>query len=81
MTNWLVYTRQDCTLCEEMLAELAEMLGPQAGSVVVRHIDADPELERKYGARVPVLLADGEFLCCYRLDRERIRPYLDAGRG
>ena len=64
-----------------MLGELAEMLGARAASVIVRHIDEDPELERKYGARVPVLLADGEFLCCYRLDRERIRPYLDAGSG
>ena len=24
-------------------------------------------------AGVPVLLADGEFVCCYRLDRDRVK--------
>jgi len=81
MTHWLVYTRHGCTLCQEMLEELAEMLGSQAQSVVVRYLDGDPELERKYGQRVPVLLADGEFVCCYRLDRERVRPYLKEADG
>ena len=36
-------------------------------------IDQDPALARKYGHRIPVLLADGEFVCDYRLDRERVR--------
>jgi hypothetical protein len=82
MTQWLVYSRQGCALCEEMLVELAQVLPPQiAATVVVQDIDADPELQRKYGHRVPVLLADGEFLCCYRLDRERIGIYLEGDSG
>ena len=80
MTHWLLYVRQDCSLCEEMLGELAEALGPEAAAVEVRDVDADPELAARYGQKVPVLLADGEFLCCYRLDRERLQPYL-AGSG
>ena len=36
-------------------------------------IDGQPELERKYGTRIPVLMADGEFVCAYRLDVERVR--------
>jgi hypothetical protein len=59
------------------LEELAELLGPAvAAAVQVVDIAGDPELERKYGTRIPVLLADGEFVCAYRLDVERVRAYL-----
>ncbi|HEY4365925.1 MAG TPA: glutaredoxin family protein [Steroidobacteraceae bacterium] len=82
MIQWLVYSRQGCALCEEMLEELAQVLPPPvAATVVVQDVDADPELERKYGQRVPVLLVDGEFLCCYRLDRERMKIYLEGDSG
>jgi hypothetical protein len=76
MTSWLVYTRQECSLCETLLAELATALGPDAAEVQVVDITDNPELERRYGRRLPVLLADGEFLCEYRLDHARLAPYL-----
>jgi hypothetical protein len=75
MPQWTVYSRADCSLCERMLEQLGELLGPQT-SVQVVDIGGDPELERKYGTRIPVLLADGEFVCAYRLDVERVRGYL-----
>jgi hypothetical protein len=34
-----------------------------------------PELERRYGERIPVLMADGEFVCAYRLDAGRVRAW------
>jgi hypothetical protein len=74
MTQWTVYSRAECSLCEHMLDELAELLGPEAAAAVhVVDIEGQPELERKYGTRIPVLLADGEFVCAYRLDAERVR--------
>jgi len=76
MTSWLVYTRPECSLCETLLAELATALGPAAADVQVVDITDDPELEPRYGRRLPVLLADGEFLCEYRLDHARLAPYL-----
>lgn len=77
MTHWQVYTRQECSLCDILLSELAQVLGPTAAaSVEVCYIDGQPALEDKYGKRVPVLLADGEFLCAYQLDQERLAPYL-----
>jgi hypothetical protein len=75
MIQWTVYTRHGCTLCEEMLVELAAVLGPDA-PVAVIDISGDAELEAKYGRRVPVLLADGEFVCAYRLDRERMKQWV-----
>ena len=78
MTQWTVYSRAGCSLCEEMLAEFAPLLGPAAAQVEVVDIDGNAELEAKYGRRIPVLLADGEFVCCYRLDRERVGAILAA---
>ncbi len=77
MIQWTVYSRADCSLCEHLLEELAELLGPAAAATVqVVDIDGQPELERKYGTRIPVLLADGEFVCAYRLDVDRVRACL-----
>lgn len=74
MTQWTVLSRPECSLCEQLLGELAEELSDaEAAQVVVIDIDRDPALARKYGQRIPVLLADHEFVCDYRLDRERVR--------
>ena len=74
MTAWTVLSRAECSLCEQLLTELAEELSPaEAARVSVVDVDSDPALVRKYGHRVPVLLADGDFVCDYRLDRERVR--------
>lgn len=74
MTRWTVLSRPECSLCEQLLTELAEELtAAEAAQVQVVDIDQDPALARKYGHRIPVLLADGEFVCDYRLDRERVR--------
>jgi hypothetical protein len=79
MPEWTLLTRDGCSLCEEFMDELSELLGPAAaGKVRLVDVDADAETRRKYGNRIPVLLADGEMVCCYRLDRERIAPYLNA---
>jgi hypothetical protein len=77
MPQWTVYSRADCSLCERMLDELAALLGPEAATAVqVVDIAGQPELERRYGTRIPVLTADGDFVCAYRLDPERVRGYL-----
>lgn len=76
MPVWTLYSRPGCSLCEALMIELAELLGPAAARVRVIDITDDPELERKYGTRIPVLLADGDFVCAYRLDVERVRGYL-----
>jgi glutaredoxin-like protein DUF836 len=79
MPQWTVYSRADCSLCEQLLDEFAELVGPAAAAAVqVVDIEGNPELERKYGTRIPVLLADGEFVCAYRLDAERVQAYLSG---
>jgi hypothetical protein len=79
---WTVLGRADCSLCEQLLADLAQLLDPaQAAAVQVLDVSEDPELERKYGSRVPVILHEGEFVCAYRLDADRVRALLQPTRG
>ena len=74
MTQWTVLSRPECSLCEQLLTELGEVLSPaDAARVAIVDVDSDPELARKYGQRIPVVLADGEFVCAYHLDAERVR--------
>jgi hypothetical protein len=69
--------RPGCTLCEALMADLALVLGPaESAAVEVIDISDDDELERLYGARVPVLTADGDFVCAYYLDRDRVADRL-----
>jgi glutaredoxin-like protein DUF836 len=61
--------RQDCELCDEMLAAL-EQLGREhpLPPLQVLDVDADPDLRRRHGFDVPVLLLDGSVVCRHRLD-------------
>ena len=65
----MVVSRHDCGLCETMLAELATLgrtvtLPP----IEIVDVDSDPELLRRHGLHVPVLLLDGTVVCRHRLD-------------
>jgi hypothetical protein len=49
----------------------------QYSITVKRHyIDNDPELERRYGSKVPVLTLDGKTLCEYYLNPESLLTVL-----
>jgi predicted thioredoxin/glutaredoxin len=60
-----------------MLSELASLgrtltLPP----VEVVDVDADPQLLRRHGLDVPVLLLDGTVVCRHRLDRDELARLL-----
>jgi predicted thioredoxin/glutaredoxin len=72
-----VVHRQDCDLCDEMVAELASLGRKiQLPPVSIVDVDADPELVRRYGLNVPVLLLDGTVVCKHRLDVDELRRLL-----
>lgn len=79
-----VVSRENCPLCEEMLAMLADTLAISAPalreSVCVIDVDSDPTLRRRYGLKVPVLLLDGEPVCHGQLDTVELLRLL-RGRG
>ena len=69
-----VYGREYCHLCHDMVAALEEIQTTLAFNLDIIDVDKDPQLEQIYGQLVPVLVADGEEICHYFLDR----PALDA---
>jgi predicted thioredoxin/glutaredoxin len=72
-----VVHRQDCDLCDEMVAELRSLGRKiQLPPVSIVDVDADPELVRRYGLNVPVLLLDGTVVCKHRLDVDELQRLL-----
>lgn len=67
-SRFLVYTREDCALCDEFVAELAELLP----AFEVRDVDANSTTRRRYGLKVPVLTCEGSVVCHGRLDRAAV---------
>jgi glutaredoxin-like protein DUF836 len=61
--------RQECELCDRMVAELAALGRRQAlPPLDLVDVDADPDLQRRHGLDVPVLLLEGTVVCRHRLD-------------
>jgi thiol-disulfide isomerase/thioredoxin len=69
--------REDCGLCEEMLSEL-QQLGQRLPLPPIEQVDvdSDPELARRHGLHIPVLLLDGTVVCRTRLDSEELNRLL-----
>lgn len=61
----VVYTRQQCGLCEK--AE--RLVAAEAAGAAVRlvDVDEDPELQRRYHVRVPVVTVDGDEIAAGRV--------------
>ena len=78
--RFLLYSRQGCCLCEEMLSELANMPEAQPFGVDVLDVDAERALKVRYGHKIPVLLFAGEMVCSGRLDAEEVHKALTYHR-
>ncbi len=72
MLRFTLISREGCELCEEMLAELERFCDGWAASIEVVDVDSDPELVRRHGLKVPVLLLDGEPIGYGRFDAEEV---------
>jgi predicted thioredoxin/glutaredoxin len=69
----VVVSREGCDLCADMLYALADL--EQSGAipaVSVIDVDSDPELVRRFGLKVPVLLLDGSVICHYTLNSNEL---------
>ena len=77
MSTLTLLHREDCGLCEEMLSEL-EQLGRSVALPSVQRVDvdSDPELARRHGLHIPVLLLDGTVVCRTKLDSAELTRLL-----
>jgi hypothetical protein len=71
--------RHECELCETMRRELTALarrfpLPP----LETLDVDSDPQLTRRHGLDIPVLLLDGSVVCRHRLDAAELMRLLRA---
>ncbi len=77
MIHLRVYGRSYCHLCDDMVAALRRMQSELDFKFEVLDVDAQPDLERRFGERVPVLVDPGnEEICHYWLDEDAVRRRL-----
>jgi glutaredoxin len=76
-----LYSRPGCHLCEDMMAVIDRL--PQRASFDVQVIDvsSDPDLERRYGLNIPVLLINGTEAARHRVSERDLLRLLAAERG
>lgn len=77
MTGFVVYSRRGCHLCEVLIEQLLDELGG-AAEPEIRDIDTDEDWRARFDTRVPVLEYNGEWVCDYHLDVERVRRILGS---
>jgi glutaredoxin len=65
-------TRPGCHLCEYAREAVARVGAATGVSWVEASVESDPELEREYGDRVPVVLLDGREHDYFRVDEDRL---------
>ena len=71
-----VLSREYCHLCQEMVDALLRFRGRYDFEVAVIDVDRHPELEEKWGDKVPVLLDGEREICHYFLDVEALETRL-----
>lgn len=76
-SRWVLLVRPDCGLCETFEQELARLARNEAlPPIELVDVDSDPELARRYGLDIPVLLWDGVKVCQHALDQDELRRLL-----
>lgn len=72
-----LYTRPDCSLCEEMKVLLQGVMRGYPLELSEVNIDQDPGLRERFGHEVPVLFIEGRKAFKYRVTEQELRQRLD----
>ena len=74
-------SRTYCHLCDDMIAALESFRGRFSLTFEIDIVDIDqhPELEAKWGDKVPVLLDGEQEICQYFLDEAALQRALQRG--
>ncbi len=74
----VIYGREECHLCQDMILALHAMQKQVPIDFQVIDIDSAPELIAQYGEKIPVLVsaADNQEICHYFLDLTALDDYL-----
>ena len=78
MNKLMLYSRPDCHLCEAVVERLQPLLAGRSVELEIVDVDSSVSLERRYGLRIPVLVAGEVEISGYPLDEARVRRYLES---
>ena len=73
-----LYGHSYCSLCETMHAQLLGFAGELGLEIELVDIHDEPELEARFGERVPVLCDADHEICHHFLDESALRRYLSG---
>jgi thiol-disulfide isomerase/thioredoxin len=78
-----IYTRSNCHLCQEMKSVVQRVVQDTRAAVQIREIDigSSPDLEKRYGQEIPVLLVDGKKAAKYRVTETELTRILTSRAG
>ncbi len=71
-----LYTREDCSLCEEMKGVVREVAAEIPLEVEEVDVDHDPDLRERLGSEVPVLFINGRKAFKYRVVARELKRKL-----
>ncbi len=77
----LLYSKEDCPLCEDMAAAAAEAARHVPLTVTYVDITADPRLQSEYGLDIPLLFHDGTCIAKHRITAEELVARLKRRLG
>ena len=79
----IIYSRPGCHLCEEMKTLVTRVIERTNTAVRLEEInvETDPDLERRFGLEVPVLLLNGRKVAKFRVSEDDLKRILTAGRA
>lgn len=76
----IFYTKPGCHLCEEARREIARAACSDLYTYEEVDINSDPELLRRYGLDIPVVLIDGTHAFKHQLNAEDFRRAIMRAR-
>jgi glutaredoxin len=78
MPRLTLYTKPDCSLCDEAAEALERVRGRAPFDLEVVDVSADPELREHYGERIPVVLVGDELAFEYIVDEAALEQRLST---
>ncbi|MEO8464856.1 MAG: glutaredoxin family protein [Gammaproteobacteria bacterium] len=78
MHKLVLYSRPECHLCDAVVQRLQPLLANRPVELEIVDVDSSVALERRYGLRIPVLVAGDVEVSGYPLDEARVRQYLES---
>ena len=75
MIQAIIYSRQDCHLCEKLGDELRSVYKDLLNILMI-DIDEDINLKKLYGLEIPVLMINNERITLHPVDHDRIKSLI-----